>query len=395
MKWKTIGFAALAISMALPASVLAREGARNYLIHNRLRLEYDDNIRETERDTTSSFKIIEEVEFLVNFNLENTFVSVRYKPSFVWWENRREGSTDLHHDLDFIFNHKFTPRVALGIKNTFRYAELPEAIERGTVIRQRSDFIYNSALGTVSYQVTPVGRVEGSGRYDLLRYDKSDIARVEDFDMFVAGLTYRHNIIAETAVSVDTRFETIDYDAVDRGSDSYYFGLGAEHMFSPNVLGNARAGYQYKDYSASGLSSDSAPYVDMSATLVPSPATRVTLGLGYSMLEADIFPYANQERTRFYVGVAHDITARVSVNVAGSYIYAKYEAEDAVFAEAAEADIEFGDGSEDIIQLSARVTYRVNRSNWLEAGWQFTTLDSDLRQDFDRNRINIGWKTQL
>lgn len=402
MKWNRIWLAGLVASLALPAVSVAQHGGRNYMIHNRLRLEYDDNIRETDKDTSSSFKIIEEVEFLVNFNLDNTFISVRYKPSFVWWENRREGSTDLHHDFDFIFNHAFTPRLALSVKDTFRYAELPEAIERGTVVRQRNDFIYNALLGTMTYKVTPVGRFEVSGRYNLLRYDKSSVADREDYDMYVAGLTYRHAIVQETALTLDTRFESIDYSDkdFDRGSDSYQFGAGVEHMFSPVVLGNARLGYQYKDFSDSSISSDSAPYVEANMTVSPSPATRLTMGASYSMMESDIFPYANQDRTRLFVSMSQDLTARVALNLAGSYSYSKYRADDAVARELEEAgvDFELDDGSENVVQLSARLTYRVNRSNWLEAGWQFTTLDADSklnRQDFDRNRISIGWKTQL
>ncbi|HDL77267.1 MAG TPA: hypothetical protein ENG36_00670, partial [Lentisphaerae bacterium] len=53
------------------------------------------------------------------------------------------------------------------------------------------------------------------------------------------------------------------------------------------------------------------------------------------------------------------------------------------------------DKSEDIYQVSARVTYKVNRENWLEAGWQYSKLDSDLREDFERNRIHVGWKLRL
>ena len=36
---------------------------------NRLRLEYDDNIYQEETDKKDSFKIIEEIEFLLNFSL--------------------------------------------------------------------------------------------------------------------------------------------------------------------------------------------------------------------------------------------------------------------------------------------------------------------------------------
>lgn len=395
MTLKRILVAVLAVSMLAP--VWAEASSRSYQLHNRLRLEYDDNIREAETDKSSSFKIIEEIELLVNFNLENTFISFRYKPSFVWWENRDEDSTDLHHDFDFILNHSFTPRLSLSIENTLRYAELPESIERGVVVRQRSDFLYNALVGTLAYQVTPVGRIETSARYNLLRYDSSEIAEVEDYDMFVYGLTYRHNLVQETAVMFDTRYETIDYDEVDRGSDSIQIGVGAEHMFSPNMLGNARLGYMHKSYNASAISSETAPYADLNMTVVPSPTTRVTFGAGYSLLEADIFPYANQERFRVFSGVAYDLTARTALNIVASYIYSKYDAADALPPELSGLvdDFELTDGSENVIQISARLTYRLNRSNWLEAGWQFSTMDSDLRSDFDRNRVSIGWKTQL
>lgn len=395
-----------AISLIIPLAVMAFEGPRSYQIHNRLRLEYDDNIYETGKDQTSSFKVIEEIEFLVNLNLENTFASIRYKPSFIWWDNRSEDSTDFHHAVDLILNQRFTPRLSLDIKNTFRYAEQPNVIERDTVVRERSDFIYNAIVGTMLYRVSPVGRVEVSGRYNLLRYDESRVADLEDYDMVVAGLTYRHSLVPETALMADLRFESIDYDKVDRGSDAYQIGAGVEHMFSPNFLGNLRFGYMTKDYNDSTISDDRAPYLDGTITLVPSPDTRISLGVGYSLLEADIFPYANQERFRFFGGVAYDVTSRLSVNFVGSYARSKYDASDIVprgvierfevsedlLAEALE---QVADGTENIIQFSARMTYRLNRSNWLEAGWQFNDLNSDLREDFDRNRFSVGWKTRL
>lgn len=385
---------ALIVALWMPLVSMGAEGARSFQLHNRLRVEYDDNIRDEETNKDASWKIIEELELLVNFNLENTFISFRYKPAFVWWDNRPEEDTDLHHDFDFIFNHTFSPRLSLSIKDTLRYAELPEQIDTGVVLRERSDYLYNALNGTLAYQVRPQSRLEFSGRYNLLRYDESDVGDLEDYDMLVAGITVRHNVLPETALLLDTRYEDISYekyDAYDRGSASSQIGLGAEHMFSPNLLGNMRFGYHYKDFNDNDLSSSSEPYADLSMTFIPSPATRLTLGAGYSMLEADIFPFASQDRTRVFVGMAHDVTARISVNLVGSYIHSSYDADQALAVEGYNVE----DGSEDAIQVSARTTYRINRTNWLEAGWQFITLDSDLRQDYDRNRISLGWKTQL
>ena len=43
------------------------------------------------------------------------------------------------------------------------------------------------------------------------------------------------------------------------------------------------------------------------------------------------------------------------------------------------------------------MTYRVNRINWLEVGYQYVELESDLvnRESYDRNRFDVGWKIQL
>ena len=49
------------------------------------------------------------------------------------------------------------------------------------------------------------------------------------------------------------------------------------------------------------------------------------------------------------------------------------------------------------------MTYQINRSNWLEAGWQYVDFDSKLkysngnklRENFVENRVDVGWKTQF
>ena len=99
MKSMKLVLPALLISLAIPMSAWA-EGARSWQLHNRLRVEYDDNIYEEESDKTDSLVVRNEVEFVVRFDLENTYVGVRYKPSLAWWENRSEDSTDFHHELD-------------------------------------------------------------------------------------------------------------------------------------------------------------------------------------------------------------------------------------------------------------------------------------------------------
>ena len=128
----TLATKVLAFRFRAGRALSSPDETRTYQLKNRLRVQYEDNIYETEDDTESSWKIIEELELLVNFHLDQTFVGFRYRPSYVWWDNREPDDSDFHHDFDFVFAHNFTPRLTINLKDTLRVTEQPEEIDRGT-----------------------------------------------------------------------------------------------------------------------------------------------------------------------------------------------------------------------------------------------------------------------
>ena len=404
MKWTKWVFVFLFV-LVIADAAWAGDGAKPFQINNRLRFEYDDNIYQTEEDKESSFKIIEELEFLVNFNLQNTYIGVRYRPSYVWWDERPSDSTDFQNELDFILNQTFTPRLSLSVVDTLRRGESPKLRDDDdNVVRENSDFYYNTLNGTLGYLLRPATRLELAGRYVALRYDEDNYSDSEDFDLYVGGLTLRHQIVPETTLIGEFRGESVEYEGPDRGSKSIYVGGGVEQIFSPSLIGNLVGGYQRKEFNDGDIDSQGTPYVDASATFLPTPATRISAGVGYSMYETEVYPFASQDRAQMYASIAHDFTARVALYLSGSYIIGDYSADQALAEpDPANPTVTAKDGEEDTLQLSARVTYQINRSNWLEAGWQYSDFTSDLeynngtkmREDFVENRIDVGWKTQF
>jgi hypothetical protein len=392
-KWVCVGLFAL---IAFQGIAQAGE-SRPVQLNNRMRFEYDDNIYQTKTDKTDSFKFIEEVELLVNFTLPQTFVSLRYRPSFVWWDKREPDQTDLQHEGDFVLNHTFSPRLALSMVDTLRRGVQPEEIDNNVVVREEDNFYYNTLNGTLTYSIRPQTRVEVAGRYILLRYDDDAVSTNEDFDLYVGGLTLRQQVVRETTILGSIRLESVDYNGFDRGSDSLFLGAGVEQVFSPNLLGSLSGGYQNKEFNDDAISSQSSPYGDVSLTYLPSPATRITAGGGYSLFETDVFPFANQERTQLFLSLAHDFTARLSFYLTGGWTRGNYDAAQSVEQDTVKS------GEENILQISGRATYKVNRNNWLEAGWQYVDFDSGLeytsgsaiRESYIRNRIDVGWKTRF
>lgn len=394
MRWVVVVWLAL---VACAAWADDGQAARPIQVFNRLRAEYDDNIYQSDEDPTSSFKVIEELEFLVNLDLQQTFLGVRYRPSYVWWQDREPDDTDFQHEVEFVLNQTFTPRLSLSVADSLLISLVPELEEHGYIVRQNQDYYYNTFNATMGYLLRPATRIEGSGRYIMLQYDNEEVGENEDFDLYVAGLTLRQIVTPAMTVMGNVRVEQVEYDGVDRGSDSVYAGAGLEQTFSPNMLGSLSLGYQNKEFNDTELGSESAPYADAALTFLPSPATRVTVGGGFSMFEADVYPYANQDRSQVYLSLAHDVSARVAMYLSGAYQVGDYSAEYSVDQGGV------NDGTEELVLVSARVTYKLNRSNWLEAGWQYQDFSSELewtdgttiRVPYERNRLDVGWKTQF
>lgn len=393
MKWfSTVAAGALVGTLLASPSFAASETAQNFQIKNRFRVGWDDNVYEVEKDKTDSFKMIEELELLLNLDMEQTFLGARYRPTFIYWSDRDPDDTDFHHEADIVFSHNFTPRLSLNAKDTLRIAELPELIDRGSVVREKDSYTYNLADGVLGYRLSDPTRVELGARYTVLRYDEAEVSSTDDYDIYAVGVSLRHQMQRETALSGDLRYEQTEYTDLDiRSSDSIFAGLGLEQIFTPNLVGSIRGGLQQKSFDDESIDDESSPFGDVSLTYLPSPKTRITGGVGYSLFEADVYPFASQDRLLSFVSLSHDLTARIQLFLAGSYQNSKYH-RDQSLDDASYAKV---DGSEDVMQGSARVSYMLNRKNYLEASLQYLDFSSDVRNDFDRTRVELGWRTQL
>ena len=100
--------------------------------------------------------------------------------------------------------------------------------------------------------------------------------------------------------------------------------------------------------------------------------------------------YLSQDRFYASLSLAHDFTAKLSFYLSGAYSLNSYDEKYSMYDG-------LEDGDENTYLISMRMSYRVNRINWLEAGYQFVMLDSDVtnRESYDRNRVDLGWKIQL
>ena len=385
--------AGLLLALAVPA--MAASATSPLHMNNRLRLGYDDNIyqEDSDNDPDSSMRIVEEIEMLANLNMERTYLGLRYRPSLLWYQDREPDDTDVLHDMDLNFVHTFSPVLSLSINDTLRAGQLPELQDDGYIVRQEDDNTYNSAIGTLSYNVRPETRIDVSGRHIMLAYSEDENDN-NNYYSVVGGLTLRQQLASRTTVLADGRYQTLVYNDADdlhnRDADTLFAGLGLEQTFSPQLIGSLRAGVENRTYDDDYYDDNAQPYGELSMTFLPTPATRITGAASYSIYESDIAEYLSANRTYLSLSFAHDFTTKLSVYLSSGFAFNAYEADYAL-------DEELEDADETSYLVSARATYRVNRINWIEAGYQYVMFDSDVsgRESYERNRIDVGWKIQL
>ena len=389
------------LMLALATPVLAASADSPFHVNNRLRLGYDDNIYQSDdlpelnRTPQGSFRVVEEIEALVNLNMERTYIGLRYRPSLVWYNDREPSSSDFLNDLDLNVVHNFSPSLTLSLSDTLRAGELPELQDGEYIVREKDDNYYNSAMATLSYNLRPETRLDLSGRYITLIYDTDSPAKDNnDYYSIVGGLTLRQQLASRSTAMGDLRYQTLTYNdsnaEFNRDAATIFAGLGVEQTFSPQLLGSLRGGVESRSYDDDLYDDNTKPYVEGSMTFLPTPATRITASASYTIYESDVDLYLSQDRTYLSLSAAHDFTAKFSVYASGAYTLNAYTEEYSL-------DSQLGDADENSFLLSARLSYRVNRINWVEAGWQYVQMDSDLenRESYKRNRIDIGWKIQL
>ena len=388
---------ALTAGLMMQLSLMAAETAKvtDWLrVSNVLSLEYDDNIYEDSVDPQDSFKINESVELGVSYERDASYLTLDYSPTFVWWNDREPDDNDLHHSFDATAGHEFSPRVSVAVKNLFRIAQQPEEVSRGTVVRDNGDYMYNESSASADVLVLPRTHLVLAGRYTMIDYDEEPISETDDRGISAGGATVRQQITDLSNVILDYRHEAIGYDfqeAADlRDYDSDFIGIGYEQM-AANLIGIFRAGYQSTTYSNDELEDNSEPYGDVTLTYTPSPRTRFSLGAAYSMLESSIGDYASQNRTVFSASIYQDITAKIGLQVGGSYSLGEYDEENKVVEDPSTP----AGGDDEVQQAFARLNYKVNARNAIELNYSYYDLTSDLQGEFDRNRVSLGWRLSL
>jgi len=441
----SVGLVALGASglHAAPVPSIVAEDTKPWTIAATLRGFYDDNINSAPDDmslvvvdpTTGErtsyereswgFEVSPSIWLNLPINQGQTSLNVGYTYTYKWYNEELYGTTDNDdqtHQFNLGFDHAFSERYAVSLKDSFVIGQDPDMLRAGNAMEtfQRVDgdnvrnygsinfdgkatrlFGYQLGYANSYYNYAADGPTYGflgavnpsiGGLLDRLEHVGHFDTRwqLQPDTVGVLGYQYRQvNYIGDEPIAGTTG----DYVfSDDRDSRTHYGYVGVDHSFRPDFTGALRVGAQFTDYfNDSDSDNDVAPYVLASLKYNYMPESFLEVGYTYDINATDIIGYEasngdftkDQQSSIIFVALTHRITPKLFGSVNGQY-----------------QNSEFNGGiydneSEKFYTAGVNLEYRFNRHFSAHVGYSYDLLDSEIDsdetpRDFDRNRVYLG-----
>ncbi|RKX43417.1 MAG: hypothetical protein DRP64_08260 [Verrucomicrobia bacterium] len=385
-------FALVALMLGSATTFAGKDSS--FHIQNAVRVGYDDNIYQSREGNQQESAFITDI---INISGKMAFSS-RSELTYFWQpEFRYRFDADPEfisfQDLYARLSHAVSQRTFLEVSDRFRYQEKDGQSDARA--EENQNYFENDLMGALSFTLNALSQIRVGGGYEFRKWDDESYGagfRNNDYDQYKADGSYIREIRPNTThLMAGVNYVDHEYNGDRGGYDSTSLFGGVDHNFNPNMLGTARLGYSLSNVDgATGSQDADAPYLQAGLEYNPTDRTSVNGSLGYSLYLSENTIYNAQDRFNVGIGVKHDLTGKISISAALSYIFSAY---DGAYAQAGAP----GDAEEDFISLSLRGSYQINRNNFLDLGYEFTqrATDSVFLQEYNRNRFDFGWRLRL
>jgi len=392
------------------------EGNRPFSIINTLRFGYDDNV-DREEDGSGSAYVEDILDLAFNASLsDRTDLVVKSQIRF-----KSDSESKIHPNLYAVLSHSVSPRLMFRLSDKFRAADKTSGTSGG-----RHDYFKNTLGASATYVLTQKDRLELFLSHRIAQHDEE--IEDDDYTTLSAGISWARdirpqrtrsklNLTARTteydkrssdgARRVAGAIQTLEYASDTSGYDALDLTLEVNHTFNPKWQGTIEGGFTYvmpdkRDYritETNGVSivpinekADNsayfAPVLKLGATYSPSPRTRFTGNYSHIFSESNDSDYIGQTADEFRFGIQHDVTAKIMAKATARFLNTTYDKADH------ETDTERAD--EERMDLEFRLTYKLNRLNFLEMGLRHSEKSyDDGVGDWVQNRFDVGWRVEL
>ena len=424
----SVGVVALGATAAQFASA-ADDNSKVWSVSVSLRGFYDDNfVTSSSGAEQDSFGVSVSPSLVLKIPLDQTTWSFRYTYGATWYEERSNldssnNAWDQSHELEGLFSHNFSERNSIQISDSFVVAQEPALLDstgavtvpfrtEGNNLRNHAQITFNGGLTktlsyVLGYQNTYYDYENNGTGNDLADSTTPSLSGLLDRVEQEALANLRWRSAPKTVLLLGYNYRQVDYTsdeavanvglfpinsfvyADDRNNRSHIIYGGVDQNFNRQMSAQVRAGAQYVDYYNQN-NSDTTPWVNANFLYQFRKESTLQLGASYMLSQTDIIspdPTSGSvtvdSRAFVLYGTLRHRFMRSLPNLTGN-LHVQWQ------------NSEFNGGTADgksdsYFDAGVNLTYRINNHFSTEAGYNFSTLSSDVSgRDYDRNRVYIG-----
>jgi hypothetical protein len=353
--------------------------------------EFSDN-----RDGTATNKqnnldgIVEPRAEFIWQDADRTRMQLMVMPQMRWHSHPRtaaegsaQDSTELFGACGLEVMYRPTPTVTLNGGDQLSYSDDSTKIENGITSRRSESYVRNDAHAGVNAAASAAGGANLSASMETMRYTDAATARDLDSDLFVGELAPYYDLGA--GWKLHGVVGASEYQAAEttrmRGSAVETFHAGVENFITQDFVWKVMGGYQFMQYDNPALDPASTPSGSAEVKFMATAPTRFRLGVEYGYTPPSSSEYSAQQAATFSGAVDHDVLAgRLTFSLQGQYRDSLYTNE----------GIDAPGGSEKMERIGFHGTYLLGNQCSLTGGYSYENWESDLRESFQRNMLDIN-----
>jgi hypothetical protein len=352
-----------------------------YTITASLREEYDDNIYTTKNNKKSSPVTEFSPSFLVSFPEQDSTFSARYTFGLDYYSSRSGNPVDYTHEVLVRYTHQFGDRFSLDLRDQGGYYTQPDLLNGVGTPFVNGQYFENTATAEFDAQWTPLFGTTTSYSNVALLYQDSEISKFQNYDENTISQDFRFAVYPKYNLVANGTFDDTDYFEFDRGYRDVTLDVGVDWQALPNISVSVRGGATFTN--SEGVPNSLSPYASASLQWKLGKRSELDFSYLHDVVPTDVTDAVGQEADRFTLRFNYELTARINIDLAGTYTHADYSSE----------LLQGGASSftEDDIGVNLGLSYSFNSTFSIEAGYLLSDISSqEDDRDYTRNQVYIG-----
>jgi hypothetical protein len=356
---------------------------RYFTITADLREQYDDNIDTTNTNKVGSFEEVFSPSLLFSYPMDNSTFDARYTFGLTYYNRAAAGSSyDQDHEVVLRYNHAFSDRFNLDLREDGGYHENPSLLQAVGTVNRAGGYYINTATAEFTAQWTPLFGTVTSYSNIFDKYEDQSVGADQNSDENTVSQDFRFAFWPTVTFAVGGIYDNIFYFDSPRGYSNYTGNTGLDWQALPSLSLGFRVGGSILTPDVGPTSEN--PYASANVNWQIGERSRLIGSYIHSVTPTDLIIAQAEESDRFTINFLYNITEKITVNLEGIYTYNDYP-----------TDVLSGSGSSDITEnvtgLTAGLTYHYNQYLDFETGYNLDYVSSqDSFRDYTRNQVYVG-----